>query len=130
MAALLDVEILGPGHHKHLFVNMSPLCRFVQAGAVSTAYIRIVLEVVEDAGPLCMGSCSVDEGSMQLEGVLPQGEDVVGEDDDLVPPDPLMVLHEELARLELVGVHAVQQLLAPCILGLQVFPVELLTACK
>lgn len=37
-----------------------------------------------------------------------------------------MVLDEELAGLELVGVHDVQQLPAGCVGGLQVLPVELL----
>ena len=87
-----------------------------------------MLEVVEDPRALCMGCGAIDEGSPQLDGVFPQRKDVVGEDDDLVPPDPLMVLHQELAGLELVGVHAVKQLLAARILGLQVLSVELLEA--
>lgn len=42
--------------------------------------------------------------------VLAQRKDVVGEDDDLVAALLLVVADEELARLELVGVHHVQRL--------------------
>lgn len=52
-----------------------------------------------------------------------QREDVVREDDDLVPA-LLVVLDEELARLEFLGVHAVQQH-ALARLFPQVFSVEL-----
>lgn len=41
-------------------------------------------------------------------------------------PHPLMVVDEELAGLELVRVHDVQQLLAQGILFLQILPEELL----
>jgi hypothetical protein len=42
--------------------------------------------------------------------VLAQRKDVVREDDDLVAPLLLVVADQELARLELVGVHHVQGL--------------------
>ena len=38
----------------------------------------------------------------------------------------LMVLYEELASLELLGVHHIQQLPSGRVGGLQIFPVELL----
>eukprot|EP00982_Pelagococcus_subviridis_P006186 30003-Pelagococcus_subviridis.AAC.3 len=63
---------------------------------------------------------SVNQRPSQRRRVLPQREDVIAEDDDLILPLLLVELHEVLARHELVRVHAVQRLFLRLALGLEV----------
>ena len=60
--------------------------------------------MVEDPRPLVVCCGPVDEGSPQLQGVLPERKDVVAEDDDLVPAVLLVVFDQELACHKFDGV--------------------------
>mmetsp|Transcript_8973 Transcript_8973/g.22243 ORF Transcript_8973/g.22243 Transcript_8973/m.22243 type:complete len:315 (+) Transcript_8973:112-1056(+) len=66
------------------------------------------LELLEHAQPLRLRGGPVDERPAELDRVLLEREDVVGEDDHLVAAR-LVEAHEVLARAELVRVHRVEQ---------------------
>lgn len=69
---------------------------------------RVVLEVLQDAHALDLWRTAVDVRLAELDGVRLERIHIVGKDDDLVAAI-LVVLDEVLRRLELGGVHAVQQ---------------------
>ena len=81
------------------------------------------LELLEDAYPLRLRRRPVNEGPPELDRVLFEREDIVGEDDDLVAAS-LVEAHQVLARSELVRVHRVEQPLDHRVLA-EVLVVEL-----
>ena len=87
---------------------------------------RVGLEAGQHARALRVGRPPVDEGPAQADRVLAQGEDVVRENNDLVPPHALVVVDQQGARPELGRVHHVEQRAAGAVFGAQVLPRKLL----
>lgn len=77
-------------------------------GHENRVHFGVELEVLEDLNALALRGRAVDVGLVHFDGVVLEGEDVVGEDDGFVAA-ALMVADQVLGGLELLGVHHVEQ---------------------